>query len=66
MDEDTIKKASLMAAVVCRVVDYYSVSKAAMNAPKGTSREQINDALSTGERAVAVALENLIDQGALE
>lgn len=66
MDEETIKKASLMAAVLCRVVDYHSVSTASQNAPKGTSREQIAEALSTSERAVAVALENLIDDGALE
>lgn len=66
MDEETIKKAPLMAAVLCRVVDYHSVSTAAMNAPKGTSREQISEALSTSERVVAVALENLIDDGALE
>lgn len=66
MDATSIQKAKLLAAVICRVVDYHTMSTAAQNAPKGTSRETIMEGLASGERAVAVALENCIDQGALE
>lgn len=60
MDEATIVKAKLLAAVICRVVDYYTLSTARTNAPKGMNQEAIAETMATSERAVAVALENFL------
>ena len=63
MDEETILKAKLAAAVICRALDYHALTTATHTAPKSTSKDVIAEALVTSERAVSVALENLLDAG---
>lgn len=64
MDQDTITKAKLLAAAICRMVDYHAVA----SIPTKTDAElQRKAELMVGaEQRVAVALENAIDKGALD
>lgn len=71
MDEETIMKAGLIAAVACRVVDYYIAAKVGseqiVNTPVGKNSQpqlsKIADMQSAAETRLAVALENLLDAG---
>lgn len=67
MDEETIKNAGLIAAVICRVVDYHNVMHATLmraNAKKDVDAGM--PSIENAERKVAVAIENVIDAGALK
>lgn len=66
MKEDDIKKAALIAAVICRVIDYHATVNAMNSAPKGTSAAASRALIVDVERTVAVAVENLLDAGALD
>lgn len=64
MDASSIHKAKLLAAVICRVADYH----AAASTPTKTDAElqRKADFMVNAEQRVAVALENMIDEGVLE
>lgn len=66
MKEDDIKKAGLIAAVICRVVDYHATVSTVINAPKGASAAATRAVIVDAERSVAVALENMFAVGALK
>lgn len=70
MDEETIKNAGIIAAVICRVVDYHAATAAAGRVLNDKTPQQTVDKIVEGlhgsERAVAVAIENAIDAGALK
>lgn len=71
MDEMTTpQKAALVAAVACRLIDYYIAAQKISNGitPKTSADalDEFEDARNHAERRVAVSIENAIDAGALE
>jgi hypothetical protein len=68
-----ITKAKLIAAVLCRVVDYHAATQKSIIVPGkqrgGITLEEVPaapTALELAEARVAVAIENVLDAGALE
>lgn len=59
MDEETLLKARLISNMLCRIVDYHAIVRSAPWPGFKSEREAC-------ETAVRVAVENLIDGGALE
>lgn len=59
MDEETIMRAKLFAAVICRVVDYHALRNCKHRVPP----QEAFDALNHAEQRVAVAIENALDAG---
>lgn len=66
MDEETIVKAKLMSDVLCRLVDYHAVRCAQTRLANLQEAIAARPAIDKAEDNVRVALENLIDGGALE
>jgi hypothetical protein len=68
MDATSIHKAKLLAAAICRVADYHALAqlRALPPAKGGPDKKTLDEVLDSAERSVAVALENMIDSGALE
>jgi len=63
MDEQTIIRAKLLAAVACRAMDYHALTTLSMSASKGTNKETITKVLELAERSLAVTLENMLEEG---
>lgn len=60
MDEATIIKAKLIAAVLCRAIDYYAA--ASTSTKTDTDLQRKAEYMEGAERRIAVAVENMLDE----
>ncbi len=65
MDQETLKRAKLLTALLCRAIDYHAVTTASTDKSKGSDKSR-EEAREQAEAGVRVAMENAMDGGAFE